>query len=326
MNRARRYTRAQTQTGFTLIELMVALLLGLIVVAGVISIFLANQRVYRTNNALGEVEDNARVAFEMLARDIREATLLDCNSSLTPHLDSVSSGGKTTVWWGDWGNALHGYHQGQNSPSDPALIGKSISPVPGSDSIELLSAASPWSVEDHDPAARKMTIYARRLNLKPGNLVLVCDPEHVAWIRVKHVDNSHSTFWYSGNIGKFRSNAQFSKLSALDWYIGSKHVSRDEGDNVYSLYRVHLETTKQGRNRTRTEEMVRHVTAMQIRYHIPDTSTFVKARLVKDWSKVDAVQVKLSLESSDQRVSTDAKSLTRDLSTIISIRNRIALP
>ena len=41
--------------GFTLIELMIAMLLGLIVIAGVTSVFLATQRSYRTNEALGDV-------------------------------------------------------------------------------------------------------------------------------------------------------------------------------------------------------------------------------------------------------------------------------
>ena len=53
--------------GFTLIELMIAMLLGLIVVGGVSSIFLANQQTYRSNEALSEVQDGARVSFEICA-------------------------------------------------------------------------------------------------------------------------------------------------------------------------------------------------------------------------------------------------------------------
>src|SRR5690554_7701360 len=59
--------------GFTLVELMIALVLGLLVIAGVGSVFLANQNAYRTNVALGEAQESARISFEFLARDIRSA-------------------------------------------------------------------------------------------------------------------------------------------------------------------------------------------------------------------------------------------------------------
>ena len=54
--------------GFTVVELMIAMLLGLIVIGGVVSVFLANQRTYRTNQALGDVQDSSRIAFELMAR------------------------------------------------------------------------------------------------------------------------------------------------------------------------------------------------------------------------------------------------------------------
>ena len=46
-------SQRRADAGFTLVELMIALVLGLVVVAGVGSVFLANQNAYRTNVALG---------------------------------------------------------------------------------------------------------------------------------------------------------------------------------------------------------------------------------------------------------------------------------
>ncbi|HET7222033.1 MAG TPA: prepilin-type N-terminal cleavage/methylation domain-containing protein, partial [Rhodanobacteraceae bacterium] len=73
--------RTHRNRGFTLIELMIAMLLGLIVIAGVTSVFLAGQKSYRTNGALAEVEDGSRIAFELLARDIRQAGETGCDTS-----------------------------------------------------------------------------------------------------------------------------------------------------------------------------------------------------------------------------------------------------
>lgn len=63
----------QRQYGFTLVELMIAMVLGLVVVAGVISVFIANKQSYRTNEALSQVQDASRTAYEFMARDIRMA-------------------------------------------------------------------------------------------------------------------------------------------------------------------------------------------------------------------------------------------------------------
>ncbi|MGH8148337.1 MAG: PilW family protein, partial [Rhodanobacteraceae bacterium] len=68
-------------TGFTLVELMVAMVLGLIVIAGVTSVFLSGQQSFRTNGALADVQDSSRIAFELMARDIRQAGLTGCNST-----------------------------------------------------------------------------------------------------------------------------------------------------------------------------------------------------------------------------------------------------
>ena len=49
---------------------MIALLLGLIVILGAVTVFLSNKQSYRTNLALGQVQENARVAFDLIAREL----------------------------------------------------------------------------------------------------------------------------------------------------------------------------------------------------------------------------------------------------------------
>lgn len=59
--------------GFSLIELMVALVLGLLVAGAALAILQSNQATYRTNEGLNRVQENARIAFELMSRDIRSA-------------------------------------------------------------------------------------------------------------------------------------------------------------------------------------------------------------------------------------------------------------
>jgi type IV pilus assembly protein PilW len=62
----------QRNDGFSLVELMIAMLLGLFIIGGVISVFLSNRVAYRQNENLARMQENARYAFEVVGRDIRE--------------------------------------------------------------------------------------------------------------------------------------------------------------------------------------------------------------------------------------------------------------
>lgn len=59
--------------GFSLVELMVALLLGLILTAGMIQLFNGSKATFSTNDALARVQENGRFALEILKRELRES-------------------------------------------------------------------------------------------------------------------------------------------------------------------------------------------------------------------------------------------------------------
>ena len=61
------------QQGVSLVEIMVSLVAGLILTAGVIQIFIANKQTYRVNNASARIQENARFALETLGRYLRIA-------------------------------------------------------------------------------------------------------------------------------------------------------------------------------------------------------------------------------------------------------------
>jgi type IV pilus assembly protein PilW len=71
--------------GFSLVELMIALALGLLLIAGVAQIFDSTRHANQANDALGQLQENGRMALELISRDIREAGNAGCNR--TPNLD-----------------------------------------------------------------------------------------------------------------------------------------------------------------------------------------------------------------------------------------------
>lgn len=61
------------ERGFTLVELMIAMAVGGIVMAAVMTAFLSQHRSYIAQDEVVEMQQNARVAMDMLVRDIRSA-------------------------------------------------------------------------------------------------------------------------------------------------------------------------------------------------------------------------------------------------------------
>jgi type IV pilus assembly protein PilW len=65
-------------SGFSLVELMIALTISLVIVAAVGYVYVGNQAAFRTQTADSRQTDNGRIAIEYLTRDFRQAGKLGC--------------------------------------------------------------------------------------------------------------------------------------------------------------------------------------------------------------------------------------------------------
>ncbi|WP_449447865.1 PilW family protein [Thermomonas brevis] len=65
--------------GFGLIELMVAMVLGLLVLGAAIAVFQSNLRTFNANDGQNRVQENARVAYELLSKDVRSTGSSACS-------------------------------------------------------------------------------------------------------------------------------------------------------------------------------------------------------------------------------------------------------
>jgi type IV pilus assembly protein PilW len=68
------------QRGTTLVELMVALALGLLITVAMLKVYVDASRMYRFNEGLARVQENGRFALEFIRRDARMAGFWGCNS------------------------------------------------------------------------------------------------------------------------------------------------------------------------------------------------------------------------------------------------------
>jgi len=84
------------QSGFTLVEVMIAITLSLILIAGVIQIYVSSKESFRVQNELAQVQENQRIAVEFLQRDIRQAGFVPYGAPLITNKVVVNDGGGQT--------------------------------------------------------------------------------------------------------------------------------------------------------------------------------------------------------------------------------------
>ncbi|RUL74047.1 prepilin-type N-terminal cleavage/methylation domain-containing protein [Dyella choica] len=325
--------------GFTLVELMVAMLLGLIVIGGVTSVFLAGQQTYRTNDALGDVEDGSRTAFELLARDLRNAGLTGCDNTNGRIANVLSN---STLWYTNWNDALYGYDDASTDPALNGLTGVGA-PVAGNSSVHVLSTALTDVTVSFTPgsgqgSSANIHITAGTSQLAANDLIMVCDFDHATILQITNysgnqtvvhnmgtgsIGNCSKELGYpvlctpNGNHYDFQSNARIAVLTANTWYIGTNPVG---GQSLYRLNVGH----GTGGVAAAPQEMVRNVTVMKVQYLQPPNTAFKTAALMTNWAAVDAAQIQLTVKSANLRADvTNSTALSRSFTSTTTVRNRV---
>jgi len=69
---------ARSSTGFSLVELMVALTIGLIILAATGMLFVSSKKGYSTQDSLAHLQENGRFAIQFIVKDLRLAGYYGC--------------------------------------------------------------------------------------------------------------------------------------------------------------------------------------------------------------------------------------------------------
>ena len=262
-----RNSRQGPQRGMSLVELMVAMGLGLFLITGVVNVFLSNKRSIQVETSLARLQENGRMALDMLVSDVRNAMYLGC-SSTRPNLKVMSSGATYT--------AIQGFerHKVGWKPALPAgfnTVGKRARR--GSDVLRLQRAAiiGDGLAPSVDVAAGDSAVSVAKNPgcLKQGDQVVIasCASAHLFTITNKPAcGNSATSFTLTGAGNDLASispgyttSAEIFQFFDTTWYVRDTRRKRLDGDiAVYALGRH--------QNGGAWEEMVEGVEYMQILY------------------------------------------------------------
>lgn len=318
-----KYNTPCRQRGLSLIELMIAMVLGLLVVGGAIGVFLSNQQTYRATESLARVQENARVAFELMAREVREAAGNPCAADL-PTANVLKN--PTAAWWSNWANGVGGYENG-------ALAGSAT----GTDAIELMSGTSGGvTVVSHDKNSAQFKVNKASHGIEDFDILLVCDYGQASIFQATNVNSSNVTIVHNtgkvasgpgnctkglglpllcatpnGTYKEYGPNSIVVKLHAARWFVA------ENGRGGRSLYRVTMSKGVEGA----PEEVAEGIQDMEIQYLVDGATDYVDASAGLDWSNVTAVRITLEVKGT-ARVGTDGNVLTREIAHVVTLRNR----
>jgi type IV pilus assembly protein PilW len=158
------------QQGLTLVEMMIAMTLGLLLMTGVTQIFISNKQTYSTTQTLGQVEENGRFALNFLVKSIRKAGYTsDTSTSRPPFLagsDCTTTTACTTNGSGTSGNDMMAVEFDSTGSSD--CNGTSFSTSPP------MIANVFWIA--NDSTTNTNALYCRGYNVTTGAWIEAAQP------------------------------------------------------------------------------------------------------------------------------------------------------
>ncbi|MFT3669122.1 MAG: prepilin-type N-terminal cleavage/methylation domain-containing protein [Pseudoxanthomonas sp.] len=337
------------QRGFTLIELMIALLLGLLVVAAASSLFLSNKRVYGATEAVGRIQENQRSAFEMLARDVREAGNNPCLrlDGVNTDIVGIQLAAPDLAFWSRFVDGVSGAEgTGAN----------------GSDEITLYAANGiSYSVNEHKRPANVVTVSTATAGLTNGQLLMLCNNDYAIVFSATGITSTGTTIGHTGAAncgGTFtRPRSGSANCTAMNanpgycFWLGAG-VARTAADVTAcpggigqspayvvapgsALWTV-ADNGRGGTSLYRTvagvrSEIAEGVTGLNLTYKVGNSVDYDDAAAVtaatNGWSRVSAVRVQMTFEAAQGALSrgdvtgTDDAALTRTLDDYIVLRN-----
>lgn len=158
------------QRGITLVELMIALTLGSLLIFGVLSVFAASNRTYRSNEALARVQENGRFAIDLLVSELRQTGYTgSCTATVNNLLDGTHADYRAERF--DFDRPVRGWIDAGGSSL--------TNYVANTDTLLVLHAASSTGLRaSGNTAASASTITLTSPNdLSAGALLLVADGE-----------------------------------------------------------------------------------------------------------------------------------------------------
>jgi len=309
------FRRLVSQTGITLVEMLVAMVIGLILAGGIYQVFVGSSESYQLNTQLARVQESGRFAMQLLRQEIRGAGYLGCAQDVDAYTSLLNN---SNFYLFEFNNAIYGLEAtGNNTWADnsqgftQAQLGTQLAidtPLSGSDIVVIrgVFGGNITMYTEMPPPLADMKVANAAGIINDNDILMISDCSHASVFQVSSFNPNNGNLVYNtggnyvlGDAG-FPGNA--TKILGHDYKIGAEIVRirsavffiRLNPGNQPALY------MKEGV--APAVELVEGVESMQIRYG-EDTNndgtvdTYVNANQVGNWERVRSVRIGLLLRS-----------------------------
>lgn len=301
------------QAGLSLVELMIAITLGLVLMTGVVQVFVSSKTVFSTQQAMSRIQETGRLAIDFLARDIRMAAYYGCYRPNPKNSSAGLQNGKLIIsgLHGNFAEGVRGYDSIEALPGGVGSIGATIKPLVGKTSNVLLLHTANEVGLPISKANDSTGVYAyspEPLNSKncvagicDGSAVVVSDCFKARVFKTVGVparDNAtgevkfkHAEGWGGGIVPT--ENFTAGEVSAMNTVV---YFLAEGPTGTPSLW--------QKTNSDPALELLEGVEHMRVTYATTDNNNYLLASALKvaDWDKVVSVRIELVARSIDNNV------------------------
>lgn len=338
------------QSGLTLLEVLVALVAGLIVIGGVIQVYLADKHSYRVTEGYARLQENARYAMEFLARDIRMAGYFGCGGEERQITNTLNDQTGFNFRFGTPVEGNESTGAAAWSPALPAGFG-TVTPASGTDVVTIRGVLDEGILITGQPSnptdCNNSSSHTANIKVTDGSsftvdeIVLATNCTSAAIFQITSKTGGGDTIVHNtgasvpGNSTKnlgacFADDGELVHPAVRSYFIGI------DGTGTPVLYRKDFTPDRL------SEPLIDNVEQMQLLYGLDstgdgDADKFLPASEVTDWTDVDAVRVTLVLRSADDGltgtpqpyslngavVTPTDRRLRRTYTSTIALRNRL---
>ncbi len=331
--------------GFSLIEVMIALVVGLLVLMVCIQVFLSSKQTYRIQDGLARLQENARFATFILAKEARMAGYLGCSNPdlIVPNVvsqnppedavfaaDQVINGSRWDAGSETWLPSLPTNLQGLVANESDTLTIRRIS----QNTIKLKNPMQ----NPNNP----LVVENGRLGIEAGDIVMVTDCT-VADVFTAGANGNASAITHTvannttNDFSKaYTTEAIVAELISTHYYIQDTGRVTSTGQPVMGLFSMDMNGTEQ--------EIAEGVERMRILYGVDSdgdgiVDTYAGANTVESnnwWPQVLSAQIRLLFNTVDEvnmepmsyrfdgtTTTPNDRMLRREIVMYVTFRNRV---
>lgn len=298
----------KAQNGLSLVELMIALALSATLIFGIFTVYLDSSRTSRVSNALARTQEAARIATDIMTRDMRMVGFQGCADPDDVTLNIIADNPPTSDFFE---TTLRGWEVADGAWADGtefdgttiesgAVVGSDVISVQRGESMEIELTGNLKAVNANVQVKGDDVV-----RFSQNDIVMISDCEAADLFRISSKPSS-DTWAHASNVNSsnnlsqaYTDSARIMRFSSSVYFVADTGRDDAQGNDIHALYR---QVNNLDGSLLQPEEIVEGVENLQIEYGellATNNVRYRSADQVGDMSSVVALRIGMLISNAD---------------------------